>query len=421
MSKSSISKRLALFLWICTPIFSYAADQSSCLTGGFLPDNKMRIPVNAPFAGEMTEDEFNAILDQVEKVYSPIIRAKGGKLQIQRSWTDETVNAYADRDGQGNWIVKMYGGLARHPSVTNDAFSLIACHEVGHHLGGAPKYAGRWAATEGQSDYFATLKCLRKVWENDNNSEIVSRIAVNSDVKSACENSFTDENSISICIRSAYAGLSSATVFASGKSISFNTPDPSVVNQTDVAHPKAQCRLDTYYNGGICQVPWGDELSDTDPTKGSCSTENGAKFGFRPLCWYKPTRPVPTPTPTPTPTSEPTPDPTPTLTPDPTVPCSDCTLYQGSLMRSRRFEIQPNRSYYYSESGTHSGWLSGPENANFDLYLLKWTGRYWSVVQSARGPSSSEFLSYTGTAGYYEWVVYSSNGSGDYQLGLSIP
>jgi hypothetical protein len=43
------------------------------------------------------------------------------------------------------------------------------------------------------------------------------------------------------------------------------------------------------------------------------------------------------------------------------------------------------------------------------------------VVAASEGPSASETITYTGTAGYYEWEVYSYSGSGTYTLQISHP
>src|SRR6478609_9034269 len=63
--------------------------------------------------------------------------------------------------------VHMYGGLARRPEVTPDGFTLVVCHEVGHHFGGYPFVRDAyWAANDGQADYFSTLACARRLWQN---------------------------------------------------------------------------------------------------------------------------------------------------------------------------------------------------------------------------------------------------------------
>jgi hypothetical protein len=288
----------------------------SCIDDGYYPPNTLSISTAPAVAGSMTESEFNGVIDRIEAFYRPIVASRGGNLTIQRNWQDGTVNAYADRSGN-SWIVKMYGGLARHPAITLDGFTLVACHEMGHHLGGAPKFPGQWASNEGQSDYFSTLKCLRKIWASDNNVELVKTSKVPAEVTQNCEKSFGDANSIALCVRTAMAGLSSATLMqqlSNAPAISFSTPDSRVVSQTSDMHPAAQCRLDTYYGGSICQVAASEELSDTNAAVGTCATETGATRGYRPFCWYKPTggtNPNPTPNPNPTWTPSPNPNPNP--------------------------------------------------------------------------------------------------------------
>jgi subtilisin family serine protease len=122
--------------------------------------------------------------------------------------------------------------------------------------------------------------------------------------------------------------------------------------------------------------------------------------------------------PTPTPTGVPQP----TATPDPGGdPCTNCEHYTGSLSGSGDYDIHPSGSYYYSGSGTHNGWLEG-NGPDFDLYLQKWSWwSGWSTVDSSTSPSSSESVSYSGSSGYYRWVIYSYSGSGSYDFWLQRP
>ena len=115
------------------------------------------------------------------------------------------------------------------------------------------------------------------------------------------------------------------------------------------------------------------------------------------------------------------PDPDPDPDPNP-APCTNCEYYTGSLSGTGASQIQPNGTYYYSGSGTHNGWLEGPSNADFDLYLQKWSSWWgWQTVASATTADSSEQISYTGTSGYYRWVVHSYSGSGSYEFWLQRP
>jgi aqualysin 1 len=97
--------------------------------------------------------------------------------------------------------------------------------------------------------------------------------------------------------------------------------------------------------------------------------------------------------------------------------CSGGTLYTGSLSGTGATGYQPNGTYYYSSvSGTHKGCLVGPSGTDFDLYLQKWNGSTWVTVASSTSSTSSETISYSGTAGYYTWQVYSYSGSGSYNF-----
>jgi subtilisin family serine protease len=106
-----------------------------------------------------------------------------------------------------------------------------------------------------------------------------------------------------------------------------------------------------------------------------------------------------------------------------TAPCTGCTLYTGSLSGTGAAQVQPNGNYYYSSvSGSHRGWLRGPTSgADFDLFLYKWNGSSWVIVARAESATSSEDITYSGTAGYYYWRILSYSGSGAYNFWMSRP
>ena len=106
-----------------------------------------------------------------------------------------------------------------------------------------------------------------------------------------------------------------------------------------------------------------------------------------------------------------------------TPPPSGCTSpVSGSLSGTGDYDIHPGGTYYQSTvSGTHKGCLTGPSGADFDLYLYKWNGSSWSIVARGETASSSETVTYSGTAGYYYWEVYSYSGSGGYTFSSARP
>lgn len=259
---------------------------------GFLPENKLNIPVGLKSEGGITEEEFNNVIDKIEAIYKPIVSEYGGELKVVRRWWDGTVNAYAEQSGKV-WKVSMFGGLARHSTITPDGFSLVVCHELGHHIGGVPRYSGGdWASTEGQSDYFATLKCLRRVWQTENNAEVIAEMTIPEAVTTACSTQFQDQQEREICVRGAMAGDSVAKLFASLERLriepKFDTPDPKKVSYTYENHPAAQCRLDTYFQGALCERSYLQEIGQEDEVSGACHGSTGDDVGLRPRCWFKP-------------------------------------------------------------------------------------------------------------------------------------
>lgn len=261
---------------------------------GLLPENNLWISTTAKSINTMDEAMFNTVIDKVSAVYAPIVTQMGGTLEIARNWEDGTVNAYASRSGD-TWNVAMFGGLARHATITADGFALVVCHEVGHHLGGAPKKGGwfgnKWASNEGQSDYFATLKCLRKTFRNENNVEIVGNLNVPAAVSSACAEQFTANTDQLICQRAAMAGLSTAKLFQELRNQTtlpdFTTPDANVVSTTSHSHPATQCRLDTYFSGALCSIDENIDVDQKDEAVGVCYKASGDTIGLRPNCWFK--------------------------------------------------------------------------------------------------------------------------------------
>ena len=265
------------------------------LCNGIIPENDMWIGIDSPLASKaMTKEIFDAVIDRIETVYTPIIEDMNFKFEIVRKWDDGTVNAYARRVGR-TMEVNMFGGLARHASITPDGFAPVVCHETGHHLGGAPKlnsFFGSWASNEGQSDYWGVTKCMKKVFENDDNIQIISGMTIPATITSKCSELFDNVNDSALCQRVAMAGNSLGNFFnvsSQGTTVvHVDTPDTRIVNRTDDKHPKAQCRLDTYFQASLCDISHDTNVSDNDATVGVCTRQAGHTQGVRPLCWYKP-------------------------------------------------------------------------------------------------------------------------------------
>lgn len=282
---------LAATLLISIPSMACTPDGSE----GFVPENDMKISVNAKRLGGISETAFNDLISKYEAIYTPIVKTYGGDLKIERNWTDATVNAYAQQMGK-TWKVSMFGGLARHETITEDGFALVICHEIGHHIGGSPRkispWSSPWASNEGQADYFATLKCLRRGWEMDDNEAIVRAMNVPESLTKACSEQHLWNADFFTCVRGGMAGMSVSKLFQALRNATvepkFDTPDPKVVAKTDDNHPAYQCRLDTYFQGALCEKSFHEDVTSTSEVTGTCHGSTGHTRGTRPLCWFKP-------------------------------------------------------------------------------------------------------------------------------------
>jgi hypothetical protein len=252
----------------------------------FMPENNLYLFDKLTESVNISEDEFNDSIDEVQKYYAPIVEKYRAKLVMVKDWEDPTVNAYATRMGQ-KWEVHLFGGLARRSEVSRDGFQLVVCHEMGHHLGGFP-YVQQWAANDGQSDYFSTLSCAREIWkyQHARNEEAAMKIEIYP--KRLCDNAWEEIPDRQLCYRIAIAGKSLADLLSSGTA-RYENPDKRIVTKTNNQHPPGQCRLDTYLAGAICKADFNPLVIPKDEKQASkyACLDSRKEMGARPKCWFK--------------------------------------------------------------------------------------------------------------------------------------
>lgn len=270
-----------------------------------VPINNFRFPILS--FGQMSENTFNKIVHILKDVYTPLVKKQLHQdFILVADWQNDEANAFArverqdpeDENSALIRVVKLYGGLARHPLMTPEAFLTVACHEVGHHLAGAPEVDfmnESKISAEGQSDYFATSKCLRRIYRKMGDSKKwLIHSAVPLVVRTKCQFHFFDEEDSAICMRSAMASFDLAQVLASlqeedPKTLSFNKKDPNITPVMNLYHPFVQCRLDTFFNGALCPVKESINFSRSDLKTGACNTEQALyAHAARPQCWFIP-------------------------------------------------------------------------------------------------------------------------------------
>ena len=259
---------------------------------GCLPENHLRFSPYDKSTNGISHYKYQELQNQVLAAFEKVIKAKFGKtLVFEDAWDDDKVNAYCTRDLNDNPVVKVMGGMARHPEMTSDALLLIVCHELGHYMGGTPKAlrgnSGKlsWSSVEGQADYFATSKCLPKIFKNQNENREIIKSVPGKNLRKAQKNCGKEDAQ---CIRVAMAALSASKVFHSLREFEdypdLGSNDQTIAYVMEYGHPSPQCRLDTYLNGINCKDKHDIMFDLQDPSVGACDSENAS----RPKCWYRP-------------------------------------------------------------------------------------------------------------------------------------
>jgi hypothetical protein len=177
--------------------------------------------------------------------------------------------------------------------MTEDALQLVVCHEIGHHIGGLPrkKNDSHWASTEGQSDFFATNKCLKKAWMVHEDREIQMRAP--DFVTRGCAKSHKTDLSLRLCEKAAMAGMSVSKMHRAIKRETrmptFFRRDKKIVEETYDQHPGTQCRLDTYFSGALCNSDINELNMGENYSQGHCFKYGSIKYDpkDRPQCWFK--------------------------------------------------------------------------------------------------------------------------------------
>ncbi|MGE3608509.1 MAG: hypothetical protein AB7I27_02885 [Bacteriovoracaceae bacterium] len=244
----------------------------------------------AAFAA-VTREDYLDVLNKVQTTYKDEVKKQGYKLVISDYWEDVTVNGYAQSLGD-RVIITILGGLARANYMSKDSLALVTCGEVGRVLGGRPvidspiesNSSARYSL-RAQADYFATTKCLKNIFANEDHLAAIQGKFIPEIVTKKCASVFTNTNEKNLCIRTAVAieeVLSLLTSLSNSSSpVSFSTPSEFITSKTlddGDFRESFQCRLDNYFAGALCSPK--NAAND-----GYC---HGKTVGARPLCWYRP-------------------------------------------------------------------------------------------------------------------------------------
>ena len=224
----------------------------------------------------ITEDLFYTVINRVEFLYSSEFAAKGILVDFNADWETSYFSAWAHDDNPPLYSLNFWGGMARIPGVNEYAWAFIACHEVGHLLGGAPMnslelYA--WGSAEGQSDYFAGAHCLKRYFDSFPYSG--KKVELAPSIERSCKQN-------QYCLNSAKAAESFAKVikYLYRDTPPINLETPSLIRPESSilrSYPDAQCRIDTIFESGKC-------INDSSSLENWVCEEG---LGSRPSCWFK--------------------------------------------------------------------------------------------------------------------------------------
>lgn len=244
--------------------------------------NSYEILASEDLGSEIKEKNFHQIINNVYALYA----ATGAKLRrpfviSTADWQKPYFSAWAAyNESQNLYSINFWGGFARIPSMTESAFALTVCHEIGHIIGGAPYHKSQHnnhMSAEGQSDFFASALCFKKYALN---YDLPVPTEQNPYGTALCYDKFKNENAqFELCLQTLKAGndLAKVLVFTSFRDIevAYDTPSNEVVDQTNTdGYPSIQCRLDTFMRGSLAKYN-AKHINLSDEAE------------LRPECWFK--------------------------------------------------------------------------------------------------------------------------------------
>lgn len=174
---------------------------------------------------------------------------------------------------------------SHYSELNQDGFAAIICHEIGHFLADRPSKINPKMAGEGQSDYFSTAVCLKKLFRELGSLPFPN---VQPIVKANCDEVYKDQAERNVCYRTAEAGLhlmeqhSVKLAVLGGVGNPFYKRYDLNVKETNfyTGHPSLQCRAETLVAGAWCKTA---ESAFENNRPWACKDGIAA----RPSCWFR--------------------------------------------------------------------------------------------------------------------------------------
>lgn len=238
------------------------------------------------------------VINEAIALYQPVAESFGAELKIELRLNSPSIVASAHRT-DAEFRVVVDGGLINSSRLSEDGFRFVLCHELGHLFGGAPRrglppeWNGPVAddglsfySAEGQSDYYASAVCFRRLVQRQTTQEHQEMLKESNPPQvliNQCDRIWGESTNTSLtCQRAALGGLN-MLLLVKDFDISFDKKSPERVSETiRDFYPSRQCRLDTALAGALCKSDLPLVLDFNDPLRETCENREGK----RPGCWF---------------------------------------------------------------------------------------------------------------------------------------
>jgi hypothetical protein len=221
----------------------------------------------------VNETDFKNVNEIVLNIYTPIIAEKLNSSVELKEYYYNFGGAFS-RDsvrkliGEPRFVLTLTGNIPNFASMNIAGYALVACHELGHIMGGEPRQRTAldlWSSVEGQADYFATNTCMWRYVKTLPLPELIKDL--DDKTIDRCYEKFGSEIDRAHDCLKILAGIDAMAKYFNSNAknktnVSINNQDLSSVDRTMQKYPSLQCRVDTWM-AGMFDEP-------------------------RPRCWYKP-------------------------------------------------------------------------------------------------------------------------------------
>lgn len=252
---------------------------SGLLLAHEMPEHsRYQILVTDPTTSTVTSKSFQIIPQLIYSMNYKAFLDNDQKVSLKLMWETPYFSAWVSEDAPQAYSINFWGGIARIPGMNDNGLALIACHEVGHLLGGEPRSkipAFLWATSEGQADYYATSICLKNYYEMLEAAGKLEEPTVDNVLYTRCRTNFNETKDFLVCLNIMNGIEGFAKVLdhldPEKRKISFTKKSSKVKSTIINSYPAPQCRVETLIAGNFC-------AKDNYP----CLDKKNA----RPQCWF---------------------------------------------------------------------------------------------------------------------------------------